>query len=70
MNTMANATVSQDTPQTPAEYEDILTRIFIEIDLLNQQMQQDRVEIERLKADSAKLEEETQSILTRLKAMV
>ena len=67
---MADVTVSQSTPQTPAEQEEVLTRIFVEINLLNQQMQQDRAEIDRLKADSARLEAETQSILSRLKAMV
>jgi chromosome segregation ATPase len=64
--TMAELTASQQT----AEYESILTQIFVEINLLNQQMQQDRAEIDRLKADSARLEAETQSILSRLKVLV
>jgi hypothetical protein len=67
---MADISISQSTPQTPAEPEDILTRIFVEINLLNHQMQKDRTEIDRLKADAARLEEETRSILTRLKARI
>ena len=67
---MPELTASPLSPQTAAEYENILSQIFIEINLLNQQMQPDRAEIERLKADSARLEAETQSILTRLKAIV
>lgn len=67
---MADMTVSQISAQTPAEYEAILTRIFTEIDLLNQQMQEDRKEIDQLRADSAAIEAETRSILSRLKAMV
>lgn len=67
---MSDLTVTQATVQTPAEYEAILSRIFSEIDVLNQQMQEDRKEIDRLRADSAAIEAETRSILSRLKAMV
>jgi peptidoglycan hydrolase CwlO-like protein len=63
---MAELTASQP----PHEYENVLTHILAEINMINQQMKQDRAEIDRLKADSARLEAETQSILARLKVMV
>jgi hypothetical protein len=66
--TMKELTASP--PPTEAEYESILNQIVVEINLLNQQMQRDRAEIERLKVDSARLEAETRSILARLQALV
>jgi len=63
---VAELTASQQTN----EYESVLTHILAEINEINRHMQQDRAEIDRLKADSARLEEETRSILTRLKVMV
>jgi hypothetical protein len=59
--------VDLSTSQQTNEYENILAHILAEISLINGQMQQDRDEIDRLTADSARLEAETQSILTRLK---
>lgn len=67
---MANLTASPSAKQKNAEYESILTQIFAEIHLLNARMEQDRAEIDRLKADAARLAAETQCALTRLKAMV
>jgi hypothetical protein len=63
--------------RTEAEYEALFARQMAEIQFLNERMQRDRADIDRLKietdalkAEGARLEAETQAILTRLKAMV
>ena len=67
---MSDVTVSQTSPETTEDHEKTLNQVFAEINLLNQQMQPTRAEIDQLKMASARLEAETRSILSRLKAMV
>ena len=52
--------------QTNTEDESTLKQILIEIERLNGRMEQDREEIERLKAESNLLKVETRAILATL----
>ena len=52
--------------QTNTEDESTLKQMLIEIERLNGRMEQDREEIERLKADSNLLKVETRAILATL----
>jgi cell division protein FtsB len=70
---MADLASSPTAPETAAEYEAALDQMLAEMRLLNEQMQKDRVDIDRLKAEthalkaeSATLEAETRAILARL----
>jgi len=67
---MSDRTTFPTAPQKNADYEAVLAQIFSEINLLNERMQQDRHEIDRLKAESAHLEAETRAILIRLQGMM
>ncbi len=70
LKALADIPIPQSAARMPAEVEALLAKIFVEIELLQRQMQQDRAEIDHLKATSARLEAETLSILSRLKAIV
>jgi hypothetical protein len=62
-------------PQTEADFEVLFAHQIAEMRFLNERMQRDREEIDRLKAatdalkvESRRLEAETQAVLSRLKA--
>ncbi len=65
-----NDILTQSAPQTEAEYEAALTQLLSAMQGLREQMDQDQIEIERLKADNRTLKAETRALLTTLKAMV
>jgi cell division protein FtsB len=74
---MSDLTSTQSVPQTDAEYEAIFVQQLAEMRALNERIRRDRAEIDRLKtetdslkAEGARLEGETQAILTRLQAVV
>ena len=65
---MATMTTVQAAPQTAAEYEAIFERLMAESENLNEQMRHDRIEIERLTAETATLKSETRSLLISMGA--
>ena len=66
---MTNITSAPAREMNSAEYEDAADQLLMEMERLNSGMQKDRQEIERLKADTSRLEAENRVVLTRLKAM-
>ena len=54
----------QPMPQTTAEYEIVFANMLTEIQRIHEEMQQDQVEIDRLRAESASFKRESE----RLKA--
>jgi predicted RNase H-like nuclease (RuvC/YqgF family) len=74
---MKDSVSSHPTLETPADYEAAIEECLAEIRRLNEQMQNDRRDIERLKAETHALKTETQKLkaetrasLTRLGAEV
>jgi hypothetical protein len=57
---------SQSEPRTAAEYQAALERLLIETDRIRKQMATDRSEIDRLRAESRTLRDETRAILANL----
>ena len=53
-------------PQSAAEYEAAIDRLLSEISRLNHQMEGDRAEINRLKAETQELRAATRAILARI----
>jgi hypothetical protein len=66
--TMANAIPAQTTPQTTAKYEAEFETLMQEAMRLNALMAQDRVGIERLKAETREIRDETRALLTSIGA--
>ena len=56
-------------PQTETEYETTLDQMLIEIQRLNEQMQQDQADIDRLRAESAFYKAESQRLKAEGKQM-
>lgn len=56
----------QATPQNAADYEAAIERCLVEMSRLNEQMQQDRTEIERLKGETQLLKQETRALLSNM----
>lgn len=56
---MIESVSAQPAPLTAAEYEAAFERLMMEVESINEHMQRDRVEIERLKAETKVLAEET-----------
>ena len=54
------------TPKTPADYKAALNRLLDEMTRLEAQMQQDRAEIERSRAQSQVISRHTDMVLERL----
>ena len=65
---MQNAAPAVSTPQTDADYEKLVDQMLAELKTLNQQMEQDRADIDRLKAHTAQLKAETRDVLTSMGA--
>lgn len=63
---MNNATITQSAPQTTEDYEAAFDRIMAEAEILNEQMRRDRVDIERLKAETQILKSETRALLASI----
>ncbi len=70
-------TAAQPAPQTTAEYEAAFERLMAEAKSINEQMRRDRIEIERLKAetkvigeDTARLKADTRTLLAGMGAKV
>jgi cell division protein FtsB len=59
---------SQRAPQTAAEYEAAIAQLLTEMHRLNEQMQQDQAEIDRLKAETRAIKAETELIKSRTQA--
>ena len=64
-------------PQTEADFEALFAHQIAEMRFLNERMQRDREQIDRLKAETdalkvegMRLKAETQAVLTRLKAVL
>ena len=56
---MTEIALVQPAPQTTAEYEAVFDRLMAEAESINEQMQRNRIDIERLKAETKVLGEET-----------
>ena len=74
---MEDSVSSQPTPETAADFEAAVEECLVEIRRLNEQMQGDRNDIEKLKtetlalkAESQRLKAETRAALARLGAEV
>jgi hypothetical protein len=65
---MANTISTQTAPQTTAEYEAEFELLMQEAARLNELMAQDRVEIERLKAETKIIRSETRTLLVSMGA--
>lgn len=72
---MADVSMSQSTSENVSEYEAIIEQLLAEMRSLNEMMERDRIEIDRikaetkiLKAETARLEAENRAVLQRLKA--
>jgi predicted nucleic acid-binding Zn-ribbon protein len=58
----------QRTPRTTAEYKAAIDALLAEMDRLDHKMAQDRIEIDRLKAETAAIKAEGQAIADRTQA--
>lgn len=67
---MNNIISAQPVPQTSAEYESAFERLMMEAESINERMQQDRSEIERLKAETKIIQDETRTLLAGMGAKV
>ena len=67
---MDNLASLQPVPQTAADYEAAVEQLLAEMKRLNQQMQSDRTDIERLKAETRELKAETRALLTSMGAQL
>ena len=65
---MANTAAAQTAPQTTAEYEAEFELLMQEAARLNELMAADRVEIERLKAETKVIRGETRTLLASIGA--
>ena len=59
---------SQPVPKSAADYEAAVEQLLAEMKRLNQQMQSDRTDIERLKAETRTLKAETRARLLSMGA--
>ena len=65
---MANTLPAQTVPQTTAEYEAEFDLLMQEATRLNELMAKDRIEIERLKAETKVIRDETRALLVSIGA--
>jgi hypothetical protein len=65
---MATITSSPSPKKSAAEYKRIVEELFAEMDKIEARMARNQIEIDCLKAESARQEAETRAILDRLKA--
>lgn len=65
---MENLVSSPPSLQTAAEYEAAVEQLLAEIRRLNEQMQDDRLDIERLRIETQMLKVETRAVLARIGA--
>jgi uncharacterized protein YdcH (DUF465 family) len=65
-----STTMPQSAPMTAEDYEATFYRIMAEAESLNEQMRHDRVEIEKLKAETTEIRDETRAILASIGAKV
>lgn len=67
---MMESVSAQPAPQTAAEYEAAFERLMMEAEIINERMRQDRSEIERLKAETKVIQDETRTLLAGMGAKV
>ena len=67
---MTDIASAQPAPQTSAEYEAAFERLMAEVESINENMRRDRTEIERLKAETKIIRDETRTLLTGMGAKV
>ena len=65
---MNDVVSSQSLPQTAADYEAAVEQLLAEMKRLNQQMQNDRTDTERLKDETQTLKAETRALLLSMGA--
>ncbi len=63
-----STTIAQPTPQTTADYEAAFERLMAEAESIHDQMGHDRTEIERLKAETNVIRDETRALLASMGA--
>lgn len=66
---MSETTLIKSKRKTDADYEAIADQLLADMRRIEERMQTDRAEIEYLKAETARLENENRIVLSRLKAM-
>ena len=67
---MTDMTSSMSTPQVEAEAENILAQIIVELQQISANIQQEQVEIDRLKAESQIITAHTDTVLSRLRVQL
>lgn len=65
---MDNVISAQPLPQNAADYEAAVEQLLAEVKRLNQHMQSDRADIERLKDETRTLKAETRALLLSMGA--
>ena len=65
---MDNVVSAQPLPQNAADYEAAVEQLLAEVKRLNQHMQSDRTDIERLKTETRTLKAETRALLLSMGA--
>jgi hypothetical protein len=63
---MDNLVSVQSTPQTANEYEAMIEQLLSEMTRLNEQMVNDRTEIDRLRIESSVIKAETRALLSSM----
>ena len=66
---MNETTLTKTKRKSNSEFESVADQLLEDMKRLNEQMQNNRVEIDYLRAETARLEAENQVVLSRLKAM-
>jgi hypothetical protein len=67
---MANILSAQPAPQTAAQYEAEFEMLMQKATRLNELMVQDRLEIEKLKAETKEIRDETRAMLVSMGAKI
>ena len=67
---MSNIAAAQPVPKTTAEYEAEFELLMAEADTIHEQMRRDRVDIERLKAETQAIAKETARLKNETRAML
>jgi hypothetical protein len=67
---MSDVISSRPTPRTTAEYRAAIEEMLAEMEALAQKMKRDQTEIDRLKAETAVIKEETRALLAAMGAAV
>jgi hypothetical protein len=70
MEQMSDLASSPSAPETAGDYEAALDQLLAEMRLINEQMQKDRVDIDRLKAETHALKVESATLEADMRAML